>query len=128
MASLAPDAILPPNEPHTWELAVHCGAGFLRYKINGTWWRTAEAGSTSDWMPTGWPDANSTTGITVFLELNTAGDQLKVAHAGRTVVYAPTKRLLTSAMNCCHPWLITPKPPSTSTFQNSGTRSPPQQR
>lgn len=92
MAALAPDEILPPNEPRTWELAVHCGAGFLSYKVNGSWWRAAEAGNMGDWMPTGWPDANDTSGITVVLEVNKAGDQLKVTHAGRTVVYAPTER------------------------------------
>ena len=86
------------DELRTWELAVHCGAGFLSYKINGTWWRTAEAGNTSGWMPTEWPDAAGTGGITVVLEVNTAGDQLSVTHAGRTVVYAPTE--LTDADLC----------------------------
>ena len=98
IAALAPDEQLPPNEPRTWDLAVHCGAGFLSYKINGTWWRTAEAGNTSGWMPTEWPDAAGTGGITVVLEVNAAGDQLSVTHAGRTVVYAPTE--LTDADLC----------------------------
>ncbi|HYN32731.1 MAG TPA: hypothetical protein VES40_08905 [Ilumatobacteraceae bacterium] len=70
----------------------------MSYKINGTWWRTAEAGNTSDWMPTEWPDAATTGGITVVLEVNTAGDQLMVTHAGRTVVYTPTE--LTDADLC----------------------------
>ncbi|MSY17781.1 MAG: hypothetical protein F2659_05175 [Actinobacteria bacterium] len=63
----------------------------MSYKINGTWWRTAEAGNTRGWMPTEWPDASSTGGFTVVLEVNTAGDQLMVTHAARTVVYAPTE-------------------------------------
>jgi hypothetical protein len=40
----------------------------------------------------------STSGITVALEVNTAGDELKVTNAGRTVVYAPTE--LTDADLC----------------------------
>lgn len=98
IAALAPGARLPPNELRTWEFGVHCGVGFLSYKINETWWRTAEAGNTRDWMPTEWSDAASTGGITVVLEVNTAGDQLTVTHAGRTVVYAPTE--LTDADLC----------------------------
>ena len=47
--------------------------------------------NTRGWMPTEWPDASSTGGFTVVLEVNTAGDQLMVTHAARTVVYAPTE-------------------------------------
>ena len=95
---LLPDEVLPPNEPHQWELAVHCGAALISYRINGIWWRAVE-GSGLSWMPTEWGDINGrTSGVPVVLELNATGDQLSATYAGRTVVYRPTD--LTEADLC----------------------------
>lgn len=88
---LAEGETLPPEAPRTWDLSVHCGAGFLSYRINGTWWRTDEAGDETDWMPAEWPSAREVTGITVVLQVNEAGDELKVTYADHTVVYHPTE-------------------------------------
>lgn len=90
--ALFSDQALPPNEPHRWELFVHCGAAFFSSKINDTWWRTAE-GVGASWMPPEWGPVNGrTSGVPVVLELNTAGDQLTATYAGRAVVYTPTQR------------------------------------
>ena len=97
-APLEVGEVLAPNERRTWELNIHCGARFLSYRLNGKWWRTAEATGAVGWVPLEWPDAASHSGVTVVLEINTAGDELKVTHAGRTVVYTPTE--ITDADMC----------------------------
>ena len=84
-----PEELLSPNEPRTWELSVHCGAGFLSVQVNGKWWRTSEVPYPRySWMPDDWPALNSGADVVpVVLLINSAGDELRVTHAGRTVTY-----------------------------------------
>ena len=51
-------------------------------------------------MPDEWPALNSgaTSGVPVVLVINSAGDELLVTHAGRTVAYAMTE--FTEADGC----------------------------
>ena len=91
IAVLLPDETLLPNQPQTWDLSVHCGAGFFSYRINDKWWRTTEAGGHTSWMPAEWGDTNRGSGVAVVLEIDSAGDELRATHAGRTVVYTPTE-------------------------------------
>lgn len=87
---LLPDEVLTPNEPHRWELSVHCGAALISFRVNGTWWRTVE-GSGNSWMPTEWGSTNGrTSGVPVVLELNADSNQLTATYAFRSVVYRPT--------------------------------------
>ena len=86
-----PDELLSPNQPQTWNLSVHCGAGVFSYQINGKLWRTVESGGHVSWMPAEWGDTNRGSGIAVVLEINSAGDELRATHADRTVVYTPTE-------------------------------------
>lgn len=94
---LRPDEVLPPNEPHLWDLSTHCGVAFFSYKINDTWWRTAE-GAGQSWMPEEWGPLNGTPSVMVVLELSSAGNQLTATYADRSVVYTPTE--LTEADLC----------------------------
>jgi len=82
---------LPADEPRTWPLRIHCGAGVLSTQLNGRWWRTDEANSELNWLPSEWRDAGAVEQIYVVLQVNTAGDRLEVSYAGRTVVYTPTE-------------------------------------
>ena len=83
---------LPANEPHLWPLRVHCGAGVFSSQLNGNWWRTAEANHQLNWLPTEWGgNAAAVEQLNVVVQVNAAGDRLEVTHAGRTVVYTPTK-------------------------------------
>ena len=95
---LLPDEVLPTNEPHRWELSVHCGAAVFSQRINGTWWRTDE-GSGLSWMPAEWGEINGrSSGVPVVVELNATGDQLTATYVGRSVLYRPTE--LTEADLC----------------------------
>lgn len=66
-------------------------AGVLSTQLNGRWWRTDEANSELNWLPSEWRDAGAVEQIYVVLQVNTAGDRLEVSYAGRTVVYTPTE-------------------------------------
>ena len=98
ISALAPDEVLVADEPQTWDLSVHCGAGFFSYQINGKWWKAPEAGGHSSWMPVEWGSSNRGPRVDVVLEINPAGDELRATHAGRTVTYTPTE--LTEADLC----------------------------
>lgn len=87
---LRPDEVLRRNEPHRWDLSTHCGVAFFSYRINDTWWRTAE-GAGQSWMPKEWGPINGTPSVPVVLELSGAGDELTATYAGRSVIYAPTE-------------------------------------
>jgi hypothetical protein len=96
--AIAPGEVLPPNEPRSFELSIHCGAGFLSEKFNGKWWRTSEASDTGDWLPAEWSSPQNGSRISVVLVLNSGGDELTLTRLGRAVVYAPTE--LTEADLC----------------------------
>ncbi len=45
---------LPPGERYVFKIRTHCGVAVIGQKINGLFWTTTEATSSSDWMPTEW--------------------------------------------------------------------------
>lgn len=89
--ALLEDIVLPANEPHTWLLRVHCGAGVFSYPINGKWWRAAEAGTQFNWLPREWGNEITVEQLTVVVEIDSAGNTLRATFADRTVVYTPTE-------------------------------------
>lgn len=91
ISALDPDKWLAPNQPHTFDLSLHCGAGIFSYRINGKFWRAVESEGQLSWTPVEWEDSNRGSGVAVVLEVNSAGDELRATHAGRTVVYTPTE-------------------------------------
>ena len=82
--------LLEPGQPQMFDLNTHCGVGFLSWRFNGQWWRTAEAGDQINWMPGKWYSPASLSGLSVELLLSADGNTLTVTYNGRSVEYAPT--------------------------------------
>lgn len=83
--------VMEPGRTYEFDLATHCGAGFLSWKFNGQWWRTPEAGDTTYWLPPEWSVPAAASGITVELTLLHSGDTLTVTFNDYSVVYVPTE-------------------------------------
>jgi len=81
-----PPELIPGQEVRA-QLGTHCGVRILG-RVNGRWWRAAEATETADWLPSEWAAAVADTEIIVVkIVLSADHTTITASSRGRSVVY-----------------------------------------